>query len=227
MARRKNTRFIDPRYFMDEKMERLDEQAPGAQIFEPGSTDDSAELKSGETSEPSAYFADAVKNLSPDEIALAVTLEGIRVMAKAQGQNHTPYPTYAELDIEPPPPPYVRMFNPFRAATVQGDRQHMLNYIRKLGLVKDGKFQAPQPQLADVGSDLRSDRSGKGLEAKIMKATYGENLPQYAYVVKNLPRVQQAGNLKPFSIKDPISGDTFSFTPMLSESGLVHSVKIG
>ena len=25
MARRKNTRFIDPRYFMDEKMERLDE----------------------------------------------------------------------------------------------------------------------------------------------------------------------------------------------------------
>ncbi len=27
MARRKNTRFIDPRYFMDEKMERLDEGA--------------------------------------------------------------------------------------------------------------------------------------------------------------------------------------------------------
>jgi len=26
MARRKNTRFIDPRYFMDEKMERLDER---------------------------------------------------------------------------------------------------------------------------------------------------------------------------------------------------------
>jgi hypothetical protein len=25
MARRKNTKFIDPRYFMDEKMERLDE----------------------------------------------------------------------------------------------------------------------------------------------------------------------------------------------------------
>ena len=27
MARRKNTKFIDPRYFMDEKMERLDESA--------------------------------------------------------------------------------------------------------------------------------------------------------------------------------------------------------
>ena len=29
MARRKNTRFIDPRYFMDEKMERLDENERG------------------------------------------------------------------------------------------------------------------------------------------------------------------------------------------------------
>lgn len=29
MARRKNTKFIDPRYFMDEKMERLDESLPG------------------------------------------------------------------------------------------------------------------------------------------------------------------------------------------------------
>tara|TARA_R100000808_G_C2105907_1_gene121515 strand:+ start:155 stop:613 length:459 start_codon:yes stop_codon:yes gene_type:complete len=28
MARRKNTKFIDPRYFMDEKMERLDEADP-------------------------------------------------------------------------------------------------------------------------------------------------------------------------------------------------------
>tara|TARA_R100001163_G_C5024692_1_gene166535 strand:- start:550 stop:888 length:339 start_codon:yes stop_codon:yes gene_type:complete len=27
MARRKNTKFIDPRYFMDEKMERLDESS--------------------------------------------------------------------------------------------------------------------------------------------------------------------------------------------------------
>jgi hypothetical protein len=29
MARRKNTKFIDPRYFMDEKMERLDEGYSG------------------------------------------------------------------------------------------------------------------------------------------------------------------------------------------------------
>ena len=28
MARRKNTKFIDPRYFMDEKTERLDEADP-------------------------------------------------------------------------------------------------------------------------------------------------------------------------------------------------------
>ena len=28
MARRKNTKFIDPRYFMNEKMERLDERSP-------------------------------------------------------------------------------------------------------------------------------------------------------------------------------------------------------
>ncbi len=29
MARRKNTKTIDPRYFMDEKMERLDESTKG------------------------------------------------------------------------------------------------------------------------------------------------------------------------------------------------------
>jgi len=239
MARRKNTRFIDPRYFMDEKMERLDEQAPGSQIFEPGSSDQvtkrgtytGADIQSGETSEPSAYAADVVQNLSPDELALALQLEGVRTMAKngLGGSAATPYSDYADLGAEPPPPPYVRLYQPFRAATVGhgGDRQHMLNYIRNLGLVKDGKFTPPMPALVDIGSDIRSDRAGKGLEAKIMKATYGENLPQYAYVVKNLPRVTMAGNLKPFSIKDPISGDTFSFTPMLSESGLVHSVKIG
>ena len=32
MARRKNTKFIDPRYFMNEKIERLDERSTGVII---------------------------------------------------------------------------------------------------------------------------------------------------------------------------------------------------
>ena len=35
MARRKNTKFIDPRYFMDEKMERLDEEIEQLDEFWP------------------------------------------------------------------------------------------------------------------------------------------------------------------------------------------------
>jgi len=39
MARRKNTRFIDPRYFMDEKMERLDEGPASDEAHEKSLTD--------------------------------------------------------------------------------------------------------------------------------------------------------------------------------------------
>ena len=235
MARRKNTRFIDPRYFMDEKMERLDEQAPGSQIFEPGSSDEldkrgsyiGSDIEAGETSEPSAFAADAVKNLSPEELALAIVLEGVRIMARAEGQNHQPYPQYERIGAEPPPPPYVYLQHPSRVAFGgRGDRKQMMSYIRNLGLVKDGKFQAPQPHLQNLGEPLRTDRSGKGLESQILKVTYGENLPSDHYVNRNLPEAQKRGYVKPFSIKDPVSGDTFSFTPMLSESGMVHSVQI-
>ena len=235
MARRKNTRFIDPRYFMDEKMERLDEQAPGSQIFEPGSSDEldkrgsyiGSDIEAGETSEPSAFAADAVKNLSPEELALAVVLEGVRIMARVQGQNHQPYAEYERIGAEPPPPPYVYLQHPSRVAFGgRGDRKQMMSYIRNLGLVKDGKFQAPQPHLQNLGEPLRTDRSGKGLESQILKVTYGENLPSDHYVNRNLPEAQKRGYVKPFSIKDPVSGDTFSFTPMLSESGMVHSVQI-
>ena len=235
MARRKNTRFIDPRYFMDEKMERLDEQAPGSQIFEPGSSDEldkrgsyiGSDIEAGETSEPSAFAADAVKNLSPEELALAIVLEGVRIMARVQGQNHKPYPQYERIGAEPPPPPYVYLQHPSRVAFGgRGDRKQMMSYIRNLGLVKDGKFQAPQPHLQNLGEPLRSDRSGKGLESAIMKATWGENLPSEAYMNGNMPKAQKRGMVKPHSIKDPISGETFTFTPMLSESGMVHSVQI-
>ena len=219
-----------------EELEKvIDEQAPGSQVFAPGSddgldkygSDTSKDIGQGETSDPSAYLADIVKNLSSEQLAIAIALEGVRVMAKATGQNHQPYEQYEDLGAEPPPPPYVFLNNPSRAAfSSRGDRKHMLDYIRNLGLDKNGKFAAP-PELADVSAPLRSDRSGKGLESAIMKATWGENLPNEAYMNGNMPKAQKKGMVKPHSIKDPISGDTFTFTPMLSRSGLVHSVKIG
>lgn len=58
------------RKFINEELENvLDEQAPGSQIFEPGSSDQldkygsyiGSDIQAGETSEPSAFAADVVK----------------------------------------------------------------------------------------------------------------------------------------------------------------------
>jgi hypothetical protein len=233
MARRKNTKFIDPRYFMDEKMERLDEQAPGSQIFEPGSSDEldrrgsyiGSDIQPGETSEPSAFAADVVKNLSGEDIALALTLEGVRIFANKEGRNYKPHRKYEQLGAEPPPSPYVHLYHPAQTAFQgRGDRQHMLNYLRTLGLVKDGKPQLPE-EVRTIGEPVR--RSDTGLEAMILKASWGENLPNEAYMNGNFPALAKQGDVKPYAVKHPVSGETFTFTPMLSTGGLMHSVKIG
>tara|TARA_Y100000748_G_C15404084_1_gene452704 strand:+ start:298 stop:990 length:693 start_codon:yes stop_codon:yes gene_type:complete len=222
------------RKFINEELENvLDEQAPGSQIFEPGSSDEldrrgsyiGSDIQPGETSEPSAFAADVVKNLSGEDIALALTLEGVRIYAEKEGSFHKPYEKYAKLGAEPPPPPYVRLYHPARGGfQARGDRQHMFNYLRMLGLVKDGKPQLPK-EVHTIGEPVRS--SDTGLEAKVLKASWGENLPNEAYMNGNFPQLAKQGDVKPYSVKHPVSGETFTFTPMLSTSGLVHSVKIG
>jgi len=221
------------RQIIKEELRRvLDEAAPGSQIFAPGSDDEldkygsyvGSDVKSGETSEPSAFAADVVKNLSGEQIALALTLEGIRIYAKKEGKNYKPHRKYEKVGAEPPPPPYVRMLHPAQAAMQsRGDRQHMLNYFRMLGIVKDGKLQLPK-ELSDVGAPLR--RSDTGLEAQVLRASWGEKLADEAYMMGNWVDFAKQGAVKPHPVKHPVSGETFTFTPMLTSSGLMHSVQI-
>tara|TARA_R110002020_G_scaffold439381_1_gene649890 strand:- start:437 stop:790 length:354 start_codon:yes stop_codon:yes gene_type:complete len=117
------------------------------------------------------------------------------------------------------------MFHNARTAMQpRGDRQHMLNYFRMLGLVEDGKLRNV-PELSDLGAPVRL--SDTGLEARILKASWGENLPNEAYMNGNFPALAKQGDVKPYAVKHPVSGETFTFTPMLSTGGLMHSVKIG
>ena len=155
---------------------------------------------------------------------MALLLEGVRVWADKEGRNYKPHRKYEQVGAEPPPPPYVRLYHPARLAFQdRGDRQHMLNYMRTLGLVKDGKPNLPK-EFLQVGEPIY--RSDTGLEAKVLKASWGENLPNEAYMNSNFPQLARQGDVKPYSVKHPVSGETFTFTPMLSTGGLMHSVQI-
>ena len=71
MARRKNTKFIDPRYFMNEKMERLDEGG-----FDVGAAEAGSEFRD-----------DAARSIGAESKVLTVVEQAAQVLARGSGYN--------------------------------------------------------------------------------------------------------------------------------------------
>jgi len=115
MARRKNTRFIDPRYFMDEKMERLGEEELEKSLREYAQAEDAPEPEGGEfppdtrvrykDGPPGAEIVGKVQGLSkkyPDYIR--VKWERSPEFINARGQERPGHPSGPKAtvsDVDP------------------------------------------------------------------------------------------------------------------------------
>jgi|TARA_R110000824_G_scaffold169887_1_gene347071 hypothetical protein len=86
MARRKNTKFIDPRYFMDEKMERVDE---GIMDTVKGWNPFKKKAKPTAPPEPETQQEPDVSALSPYEISRAKDYATYLMTMKSTGASYT------------------------------------------------------------------------------------------------------------------------------------------
>jgi hypothetical protein len=218
MVRRKNTRRFDPRYFMDEKMEEGMLNEAGEQIFAPGASDKEAALPADASYEAHPMMVDALKGLTPAQLAQAFWLEAARV----QDDHLRPSPALKRKGIEVPP---GKLVNPrfLTSRAFRDNKKHMQEYAKNLGMVQGGS-EIERPMWEAV-NQLDGDKDVKGSMLDQATAQFGSmaslrNIGQYlitkAYV----------DGLEPLILKDPISGDTFSFTPVRADTGFALAVQI-
>ena len=197
----------------------------GEQIFKSGASDaDDRTVDHGEEDregggfEPHPMMADVLKGLGPEEVAQAMWLEAARVDDLMQ--HAKPYGSYESKGIEFPEGKMINPRHVWQRGINGKKRKHILTYAKNLGMYRGGDDfdQAGIKHLQHLDGD-------EGFIKKIIEPTFGgmASVRNAAGGLQETPLEK----LKPFVIKDPISGDTFSFTPALTENGFVGVMKIG
>tara|TARA_R110002020_G_scaffold464327_1_gene684855 strand:- start:1240 stop:1911 length:672 start_codon:yes stop_codon:yes gene_type:complete len=215
---RKNKKRIDPRYFMDEKMEESRLNEAGEQVFAPGASDKEPGLAPDASHEAHPMMADVLKGLNIDQLAQAFWLEAARV----QEDNLSPSPALERRGIVVPAGKLIEpKFLTQRA--FRDNKKHMIEYAKNMGMVQAGN----ETELAFTAAvkKLNGDKNVEGSMLDQATAQFG-SMASIRNIGHYLTQKAYVDDLKPLVLKDPISGDTFSFTPVRSTGGIALALQI-
>ena len=211
----------------------------GEQIFAPDASDKRADQMSdtGDTSgqreeggyDPHPYMADAVKGLGPAELATALWLEVARVDKGAHQKAPELHRGVKKAGIQVSGKLLMPDHLVYRnIQNTGGTREHVYKYMKNMGISRGGD-DIEQSIMKEI------DALDKSMKMKIVAKSFGSGASERnaAYALggdssKNPENLKQTyDQLEPLILKDPISGDTFSFTVVLLDGGLGAALKIG